>query len=139
MPKVPEVDNQPTHAGDPSPEGRLEAIELRVLDADAKAKEKGNREADQRYWLRWLAVGAAALIIVGMSCLLAHVSHRLMTLKAFGSSTSYVIALYVAPIFSMTTLSIALLIAAFRGFKETDGTNATSAASDGVRIGIGGG
>lgn len=124
---VPPIDAVPE-----KPDGSVEkysAIELRLLDAEAKAKEKGNREADQRYWLRWFTIGVAFAIVLGMSGMVYHVSHKLVSLRSFGASNSYVIALYVAPIVSLTSLALALLVAAFRGYKEGDERTGMSAAS----------
>jgi hypothetical protein len=124
---VPPVDLQPIGPNEPS--GRSD-YEYRLLEADAKARENLNREADQRYWLRWVAVGLVVVIILGMGCLLAHVAHWLPSEPhAMGA----VIALHIAPIISMTTLSIALLVAAFRGFKDGDEKAGASIATDGAR------
>lgn len=129
--KVPPIDEQPS-SDEPD---RYEALQFRGLEAEAKAKEHLNREGDQRYWLRWLAVAVCVAIMVGMGTMLWHVAHKLMTLKTFGASTSYIIAVYVAPIISMTTLAIALLVAAFRGFKDGDGDTSAKAMSEGAKIG----
>lgn len=131
LPKVPEIDEQPP-AEEPD---RYEALQFRGLEAEAKAKEHINREADQRYWLRWLAVVACVSIIVGMGWMLSHVVHTLMTMKAFGAGSGYIIAVYVAPIVSMSGLSIALLVAAFRGFKDGDGDTGTKAITETAKVG----
>jgi hypothetical protein len=127
QPQVPPVDAQPIKPDEPN--GRSEH-EYRLLKADAKARENLNREADQRYLLRWVAVCLVVLIIVGMACLLAHVAHWLPNEP--GAMTA-VIALHIAPIVSMTTLAIALLVAAFRGFKDGDEKSSAAIASDGAR------
>ncbi len=124
---VPPVDVTPN--GSDGTIGRSDH-EYRLLEADAKARENLNREADQRYWLRWVAVGLVVLIIIGMGCLLAHVAHWLPNeANAMGA----VIALHIAPIVSMTTLSISLLVAAFRGFKDGDEKAGAAIASEGAR------
>lgn len=125
--KVPPVDALPIKPDEPN--GRSD-YEYRLLEADAKARENLNREADQRYWLRWVAVGLVVLIILGMACLLAHVAHWLPNEP---KAASAVIALHLAPIVSMTTLAIALLVAAFRGFKDGDEKSSAAIASDGAR------
>lgn len=124
--KVPSVDLQPT-----SPEEADRSnFEYRLLEADAKGRENLNREADQRYWLRWVAVALVVVIIFGMGCLLSHVAHWLPNEpKAMGA----VIALHIAPIVSMTTLAIALLVAAFRGFKDGDEKAGTVIATESAR------
>jgi hypothetical protein len=126
-PTVPPVDVEPTGVDGPS--GR-DDHEFRLLEADAKARENLNREADQRYRLRWIAVGLVILIIAGMGGLLAHVAHWLpRETNAMGA----VIALHLAPIVSMTTLAIALLVAAFRGFKDGDEKAGAAIATEGAR------
>ncbi|OAO02591.1 hypothetical protein A8B75_11660 [Sphingomonadales bacterium EhC05] len=134
--KVPKVDLGGEDAPEDLPQpDQYEAIALRSLDADAKAKENVNREANQRYYLRWLAVIASLLIMSGMGWMLSHVVHKLMSLRTFGTPSAYIIAIYVAPILSMTGLSIALLVAAFRGFKDGDGDTGAKALSEGAKMG----
>jgi hypothetical protein len=126
-PQVPRVDAQPI--GPDEPNGRSD-YEFRLLEADAKARENLNREADQRYRLRQIAVAVVILIILGMGGLLAHVAHWLPNEpKSVGAA----IALHIAPIASMTTLAIALLVAAFRGFKDGDEKAGASIATEGAR------
>jgi hypothetical protein len=115
------------------PSGKYGAIELRLLDAEANAKEKINREADQRYWLRFASVGICVLAICGMSWLLWAVADKLLAATNLPSKGAYVIALYVAPIVSVTTLSISLLVSAFRGYKDSDERTGLSAASQGAQ------
>ncbi|MGC1468390.1 MAG: hypothetical protein WA793_03335 [Sphingorhabdus sp.] len=125
-PVVPPVEEQPD---DSDMNGRSD-YEFRLLQADAKSRENLNREADQRYWLRWAVVILAVLVIVGMGALLVHVAHWLpKDTNAMGA----VIALHVAPIISMTTLAIALLVAAFRGFKDGDEKSSVDAANSSVK------
>jgi hypothetical protein len=125
-PIVPPVDEKPV---DPESNGRSD-YEYRLLQADAKARENLNREADQRYWLRWGVVVLAVLVIVGMGCLLVHVAHWL---PKDSTALGAVIALHVAPIVSMTTLAIALLIAAFRGFKDGDEKSSIDTANSSMK------
>lgn len=70
-----------------------------------------------------------------MGILLKHVAHRLPAPGAQDVSAAYVIAVYVAPIISMSTLSISLLVAAFRGFKDGDERAGISGTVDGARAG----
>lgn len=122
---------------DAEPEPPLHSIaaeladaEYRLLNAEAKAAETLNREGDQRYWLRWFVVVLCVGIIIGMGVLLVHVAHWLPNEPKMITA---VILLHLAPIVSMTTLSIALLIAAFRGFKDGDDGKGASLATDAAR------
>ena len=131
---IPEIDkggDQP----DPESVSRLNEIELRALDADAKAKENRNREADQRSWLRWLAVMICVLLIVGMGGVLWHTAHSIFSPNYTQFSASYIVATYLAPIASMTTLAVALLVAAFRGFRKTDEADAAATTAEAARVG----
>lgn len=108
-------------------------IELRLLDADAKAKENLNREADQRYWLRWAAVAVAFAIILGMGYMLGHVGYYILSRHGIGAPAAFLVAVYVAPIVSMTTIALALLVAAFRAFKSGDEQASASALAQGAK------
>jgi hypothetical protein len=112
---------------------RFSDIELRLLDAGAKSKENFNREADQRFNLRRLAVLVAVFLIIGMGIMLYHVAHAVFTPHYFEKPFMYVVAVLVAPILSMTTVSIALLVAAFRGFKGSDEADAAKMTTDAAR------
>jgi hypothetical protein len=133
---VPPVDL--TGLGNASSNDRVNAIELRLLDAGAKAKENLNREADQRYWLRWGAVGGVAAAMLIMAFLLYHISHSMPIGPLEKIPGAFLVALFVAPIVSLTTLAVSLLVAAFRGFKESDGTVGMSAATEGFKAVAGG-
>lgn len=124
---VPPVDEQQVATAETSDRNDFE---YRLLEADARARENLNREADQRYWLRWGVVALAILVILGMGGMLIHVAHWL---PADPKSVGALIALHVAPIVSMTTLAIALLVAAFRGFKDGDEKSGVDVANASVK------
>jgi hypothetical protein len=129
---VPSIDAEPSGAPAAANQ-RLNDIELRLLDEGAKAKENLNRKADQRFMLRWLAVGTAMFLIIAMLCMLFHVVHQLLFMHAFKAPPILLVATYVAPIVSMTTLAIALMVAAFRGFKDGDEVTGMSAIAEGAK------
>jgi len=129
MADIPRIDADP-ESMEPGGADEFAKAELRLLTAEAKAAEKLNREGDQRYWLRWFVVALCVTIIIGMGALLIHVSHWLPNEPAMMTA---VILLHLAPIISMTTLAIALLIAAFRGFKDGDDAKGASIASEAAR------
>ena len=114
--------------------------EQRILDTEIKSREKLNREADQRYLLRWGAVLVAIFLDFFMGWALYHSSHAILSPNYFEAPSSYIVAAYVAPIASMTAITIALLVAAFRGFKEEDEKNTASTMVHGARAsGVAGG
>jgi hypothetical protein len=128
--KVPTLDAEPS--GDPDSK-RFSDIELRLLDANAKSKENLNREADQRLNLRRLPVGVGVVLMIGMGVMLWHVSHSVFSPSYFERPSMYIVAALVAPILSMTTVSIALLVAAFRRFKDSDEKNGATATAEAAR------
>ncbi|MDA3857048.1 MAG: hypothetical protein PF480_02100, partial [Roseovarius sp.] len=99
----------------------------------AKSKENLNREADQRFSLRRLAIFVAVLLIVGMGAILWHGTHRIFSPQYFDVPAPYVVAIFVAPILSMTTLAIGILVAAFRGFSARDGEGLAGMATDSAK------
>ncbi|MFK4794235.1 hypothetical protein [Sphingobium sp. ZW T5_29] len=129
MAKVPPVD-LPTES-----EGsrRFVDLELRLLDADAKAKENLNREADQRYFLRWGAVALSVAVVAGMAFMLYHVGYYMLSKSVANVPAAFLVAIYVAPIVSMTTVSLALLVAAFRAFKDGDEKAGASLMTEGAK------
>lgn len=130
---VPRIDlDEPV---EPRGVGRSEAIELRLLEADAKAKDNLNREADQRYFLRWASVVICVLLVIFMAATLLHVSHQLLSPSYFETSAALVVAGFVAPIVSMTVLAVSLLVASFRGFKGGDGKDGIEVAGNAIRTG----
>ena len=134
MSSVPPVDAEPQSTD--ANETRFSAMEFRLLDADARAKENVNREADQRYWLRWLAVVIVLLLIITMVLLLGHVAHSLPYFKVMGAPPAFYVVAFVSPVVSMSALGLSLLVAAFRGYKDEDGqagAGVASAASEGAK------
>ena len=138
MTQIPSDVDQPS--GSPGGvDDRLSDIELRLLDAGAKARENINREADQRYSLRWLAVVVVVALIVGLGIMLYHTTHQLFASRYFEQPAAYVIAIFVAPIVSATALSLGLLVAAFRGFKGKEDVDQAATIANGARSAIDGG
>lgn len=134
MPDVPRVDEEPTRNGSQA-DKKLNDIELRQLDAGAKAKENINREADQRHRFRTRTVVLSSVLILTMGAVLWHVSHTVLTPHDFKIPSSFLVSMLVAPIVSMTTTCIALLVAAFRGYKEGDDRSVGSVAFETTRAG----
>lgn len=132
MDEVPPVDAQPEPSGGGETANQIK-ITNRLLDAEAKAREHANRETDQRYYLRYGAVLIAILLMAGMGWMLAHVSHHFFTLKLLGAPSGLIVAMFVAPIISLTTISLSLLVAAFRGYKDGDQNTGMDVASNGMK------
>ena len=87
------------------------------------------KELEQRIEQRQIALIPGVCVMVLMAVLAAHGMHkvlfepRLLGVKIGAYLTvpsAYAIALIIAPIVSITTIGIALLIGTFRGFKDKD-------------------
>lgn len=133
--RVPPVDAGPEGGSLPDQIAVEQQTEItnRLLAAEAKAREYDNREVDQRYWLRWLAVVVALALIWGFWSILRHEAHYLLALRRAGAPAALLVAIIVAPIVSMTTIALALLVAAFRGYKDGDEILGANAASAGLQ------
>lgn len=98
---------------------RLDA-ERRDLELSDKLRNSELADRRQRRLLRALAFTLGALMIGGLAGLFVHVSHQLAGGILAGLDPSVQLALFVTPIVSATTITIFLLIGAFRGFRERD-------------------
>ena len=81
--------------------------EFDLLEVNAKLERERYREAGQRYWLRWIALGFGVIVIFGMAVVLW---------RAFTVETSSV-GTIIAPIVSITTITVTIFVAAFRKFE----------------------
>ncbi len=120
------------------PENAEKVVESRSLSAqiEASALDKENEairlerlDRDQRRIIRWAAVGVACLTLVFMAVMLACSLHW-MTLRNQDLSgvTSLLVAMIVSPVLSITTITLGLLIGAFRRFKREDEAKAAGLA-----------
>jgi hypothetical protein len=115
--RVPPID--PAFEGSEEPE-RQEELEFELLEAEAELKKLANREIGQRFAIKWIAIATGLMVIIGMSALAMHFFHR-----AFGGlfllvSPSFTIAMIVAPVASITAITVAIFIGAFRRFEDKD-------------------
>ena len=103
-----------------------ERLELRLLEAEALLKEHGNREAGQRFWLKWFAVGTGAIVVTAMACLLTHLVHMVFWGPILLVGSAFSVAMIVAPIASITTITVAIFVGAFRRFDDKDASKLTN-------------
>lgn len=134
MVTIPPIDTKAASAASDSETiARNEGHDFRELEAEVKRKENINREADQRYSLRfWSVIVTSSLILIFVTVLI----YLLLNIKVvLGRETPFpvIIALYLAPLTASTVLGVSLLAAAFRGYKEGDASEAASAANSGTR------
>jgi hypothetical protein len=127
MRRIPPIDAGPG-AGD-----MQEKHEFCQLEADNRTRENLFREADQRYSLRRLAVAIVLAILLLLFFVLLHMSHKIFFWSFITVSPAYAMTLIIAPIASMSALAMALLVAAFRGFKKDDEETTAGAAASAMR------
>lgn len=97
-----------------------EVLELEVLDLEAKLKSLAQKEIGQRYAIKWIAVVTGGLVILVMFAMMAHLFHQLFWGPFFVASPALAVAMIVAPVASITAITVALFIGAFRKFEERD-------------------
>lgn len=116
-----------------SRDSRREQLEYELLEAEAAIRSLVHREISQRYIIKWVAVITGVLVIFGMALALYHFAHNLFLEGQTTVSPSLSIVMFVAPVLSITTITVALFVGAFRKFEEKDlesvGSGVTSAAS----------
>ena len=87
------------------------------------------REIGQRFYIRWIAVGSGVAVMLLMAYVLFH--HLfLQALLPQHSGFSWV--LVVAPVTSVTVVTVALLVAGFRRFEDKDLSKAGNSIATGV-------
>lgn len=123
----------PIDAG-PSPDSSkiLERAELEALNAEAKFRTLVQREIGQRYIIKWVALATGIIVIVGMSTLMAHLIHHVFVGPLMFVNTAFSVAMLVAPILSITAITVALFIGAFRKFEEKDLENVGGTLVSGI-------
>lgn len=109
-----------------------EELELRLLTAEARLMEISAKEAGQRHRIRWIAVITGLIVILVMFSLLGHTLHRVHWWPMFRPSTAFMIVIVVGPVASITTITIALFIGAFRKFEDKDAEHAANGVSTGL-------
>lgn len=109
-----------TPPSDPARRAELERLEFELLETDRALRTLQKREAGQRYWLRWIAAGTGIIVIVGMAGVLTHLVHSTFWGPFHFASGAFSVAMIVAPIASITAITVALFVGAFRKFDEKD-------------------
>lgn len=97
------------------------------------------RETEQRIQIRQLVLIIGVAVLVVMAILAAHSMHKVMWGHILTVPRSYAIALIVAPIASITTITVALLVGAFRRFRESDADAIPGLATEVTKAGFGAG
>ncbi len=113
-----------------------EKIEAGALGVEAKHRSLIINEIKQRILVRYSSVAIAVGGILFMGVILSHAAHHYFVANHFILVPPLVVvAMFVAPIISITTITIMLLIGAFRRFKDDDMDNidVSSLASEAIK------
>lgn len=97
-----------------------ERLEFELLETDRALRSLQKRERGQSYWLRWIAVGTGCVVIASMATVLTHLFHSLFWGPFFFAGSALAVAMIVAPIASITAITVALFVGAFRKFDDKD-------------------
>jgi hypothetical protein len=124
-------------------EQRIAALELQkelgALSAEAQVRELLKKEIQQRIWIRWIAIAFAILVICFMAYLICRYLKYFFLFGALSTLPSAVaITLFLAPIVSITTVTVIIALGAFRKFKDDDVGPAGLAnlAAEGVKASV---
>ncbi|SFJ56910.1 hypothetical protein SAMN03080618_03336 [Aquamicrobium aerolatum DSM 21857] len=108
-------------------ERRIADLEERLaqqqLTQEGKARDLLIKEIEQRISNRQLAILIAVVVMIFMAGVLAHATHSFYWGRLIVVPQSVAIAMFLGPIVSITTLSVVLIVGAFRHFKEKDMSN----------------
>lgn len=103
---------------------RVAALETQMesngLDQESKFRSLLISEITQRIQIRQMTLLIAGTALIAMFVVLAHAMHSIFWGHFLTVPTAYAIAAIVAPIASISSITILLMIGAFRGFKESE-------------------
>lgn len=111
-----------------------EILEARLLTAEAELRELTAKAAGQRHKIRWIAVSVGLLVIASMLGLLGHTLHVIKWWPIARPPSAFLIVIVAAPIASITTITIALFVGAFKKFEEKDAERAATGLAAGLNI-----
>lgn len=100
-----------------------EKLEFELLELETAIQKLNKREVGQRYFIKWIAVISGILITCCMFLMMWHLVHAAFWGPFAFASSAFTVAMVVAPIFSVTTITVALFVGAFGRFKEKDMEN----------------
>lgn len=117
--KIPRIDSEPK-ADSSAQNVKREEAELKLLEAEASLRKLVQREIGQRYIIKWVALVAGCIVIIGMTAVLWHLVHSAFWGPFMVVNSAFSVAMIVTPILSITTITVALFVGAFRKFEEKD-------------------
>lgn len=143
-PSPPPNDSSPSQERElPFLEARVAGLELKIdaasLSSEAQHRDLLISEVRQRIRVRYFAVAIALGAVMFMAVAMAHAAHHYFWGPVVLIPPAVAIAMFVAPIVSITTITIMLLVGAFRRFKDDDmdNINVGSLAAEAAKSAIG--
>jgi hypothetical protein len=114
-----------------------EAAEAGKLDSESKYRGLLISEVNQRIRMRYAVSILATLVILAMAGYAAHAVHHYFVGPFVLISPSLAIVLFLAPVTSVTAITISLLVGVFRRFKDDDieKIDTKSIVSEALKIG----
>ena len=97
-----------------------EELEFELLKAESKLRLLLHNQFSQRYWLRWLSFLVGVLVLFGMGIILMVVFCGAFASNAKFSLVDLSFSIVIAPVASITAITIALFVSAFRRFEDKD-------------------
>lgn len=97
-----------------------ERFEFELLETEVSLRKLLRREASQRYAIRWLAVAAGVSVIIGMAVFLCCIVSNVMWGSFVFTNSAFSVTVVAAPVLSITTITVAFFVGAFRKFEDKD-------------------
>lgn len=141
--RVPSEDATPDSSVISELERRLADLELQTdvakLSGEAKYRDLLIEEIQQRINMRYWVVLISIIVMLFMAGALTHAAHEYFWGSFLTIPQAVAIAMFLAPIISISTITIMLLIGAFRRFKDddVDRVNIPSLAAEAAKSGMG--
>jgi hypothetical protein len=108
-PRIPTVDPD-LPPGNGGAQKSREELEYRLLESEADLKGHLSHEAGQRVTVKWIAVVTAVLVVLFMAISFCLVIYRVFYDGFTFSNTGFAVAVIAAPVISLTTIAVALLV-----------------------------
>ncbi len=115
-----------------------ELLEFRALNAEADLNDLLKKEVGQRRALKWVAVGVGLGALFFMAFVLIGLVNKVIGGEPIFMGSAIGVAIIVAPITSITTITVAFFYGAFRKFEDKDIDAIQNGISAGSKI-LGGG
>ncbi|MCK4860402.1 MAG: hypothetical protein KAS85_00640 [Rhodobacteraceae bacterium] len=112
-----------------------EESEFRLLEVEVRLLELKGKEHNQRYILKWISPIVGIAVLIAMFGILYHVTHSVFFFGKFTLvSSAFSVAIIVAPIASITAITIALFYGAFGKLKNKSLDNLGNGVTVGTNL-----